>query len=211
MKPGCSIGRTTACPRGSRPFLFAFSLIELLVVVAILVILMTLYWGPATGKRQKQSKALCRQNLEKLYISFQIYANEHAGKFPMVVGATNSAQALAPIVPKYSSDTSLFICPGRKDLRVPAIETFATAKIAYAYYMGQSLANPDQALLTDAQVDNLAKVAGQMAFSSDGNPPGNNHQDRGGNFLYADGHAAGSPAKLAIPLNLGQGITLLNP
>src|SRR4051794_33717291 len=71
----------------------AFSLIELLAVAAIILIITTLYWGGKSGSREKQKQAVCSQNLEKLFISLEIYANEHVATFPEKAGATNSAQA----------------------------------------------------------------------------------------------------------------------
>src|SRR5207244_10059912 len=44
----------------------AFSLIELLVVVALILVLTTLYWGSGSGNRQKALQASCQNNLQKI-------------------------------------------------------------------------------------------------------------------------------------------------
>src|SRR6516162_7999195 len=72
----------------------AFSLIELLVTMAIIIILTSLYWGSGSASRQKQAQKECRKNLQNIYIAMQIYANDHAGKFPDVPGARTSEEAL---------------------------------------------------------------------------------------------------------------------
>ncbi len=190
---------------------FAFSLLELLISVALILILTTLYFGPNNANRQQALKRTCQKNLEKIYVSMDIYANEHGGKFPEVAGARTSEQALDVLVPKYTSDTSPFICPGSKDSPLPEGESFRSRKISYAYYMGRFLTNSAQVLLSDRQVDPQPKAAGQVVFSTTGKPPGNNHRKFGGNFLFCDGHAEMSPATAPFPLPLTNGEVLLNP
>src|SRR5437867_12581457 len=52
----------------------AFSLLELLIVVAILLLLTTMYWGSHSSDRAKEQKADCLKNLQKLFIAMEIYA-----------------------------------------------------------------------------------------------------------------------------------------
>lgn len=189
----------------------AFSLIELLVTIAIILILTTLYFGPNTANRQQALKRACQKNLEKIYVSMEIYANEHGGKFPEVAGARTSEEALDVLVPKYTSDTSPFICPGSKDSALPEGESFRARTISYAYYMGRLLTNSSQVIMSDRQVDAQAKAAGQAVFSTNGKAPGNNHRKFGGNFLFVDGHAEMTAATAPFPLALTNGEVLLNP
>ena len=72
-------------------------------------------------------------------------------------------------------------------------------------------ADGQEVLMSDRQVDTLPKTAGQFVFSGTGQPPGNNHGQAGGNFLFCDGHAQPGPARAAFSLGLTQGIVLLNP
>ncbi len=189
----------------------AFSLIELLAVVAILLIITTLYWGGKSGSRDKQKQAVCSQNLERLFISLEIYGNEQAGKFPEKTGATNSAEALDLLVPKYTADTSMFICPASRDAPLPGGESIARHQISYAYYMGRRGKDPQEALLTDKQINNLSKTPGQLIFSATGKPPGDNHGKLGGNVLFCDGHADASTPISGFSLVLTQSVVLLNP
>ena len=55
-----------------------FSLIELLITMTIILILSTLYFGPNTASKQQALKRACQNNLEKIYVSMEIYGNEHA-------------------------------------------------------------------------------------------------------------------------------------
>ena len=189
----------------------AFSLLELLIALAIVIILTTLYFGPNSAGKQQALQRVCQKNLEKIFVSMEIYANEQGGRFPQKPGAITSAQALAMLIPKYTSDTSPFICPGSKDSMLPPAEPFGSRTISYAYYMGRPLTNSTLVLMSDRQVDTSAKSAGAPVFSSHGKPPGNNHHKFGGNLLFTDGHTASiSPtAPFALPLNPGE--SLLNP
>ncbi len=188
-----------------------FSLLELLLVVAILVLLTTLYWSPNTGSRQRALQAACQRNLQKLGIALQIYAKDSDSRFPVVVGASRSEQAFELLVPRYSSDTSVFICPSSKDA-VPAAGTSLTnARVSYAYYMGRGSSNAQDVVVTDAQVNTEAKAAGELIFSADGKAPGNNHEKSGGNLLFSDGHVGSSPPRAGLSLPLRPGERLLNP
>jgi prepilin-type N-terminal cleavage/methylation domain-containing protein/prepilin-type processing-associated H-X9-DG protein len=189
----------------------AFSLIELLLVMALLVLLVTLYWSPAGGSRQRALQTACQRNLEKLNIALEIFANENGDRFPVVPPARTSGEALDVLVPRYTSDTALFICPASKDSAPAAGESLQKKKISYAYYMGRSKTNAQQVLLTDAQVDTLPKGAGEFVFSGDGKPPGNNHAKNGGNLMFCDGHVQSSPPRAAVPLPVAAGEVLLNP
>lgn len=193
------------------PVCLGFSLIELLLVVAILVLLMTLYWSPGSGSRQRALRAACQANLQKIGVGLQIYAKDNDGKFPLLSGATRSEQPFELLVPRYTSDRAVFICVGSKD-SVPAAGTSLTnSKISYAYYMGRSVSNAQDVIVTDAQVNTEAKSAGEQVFSADGNAPGNNHGKSGGNLLFVDGHVGGSPAHANLPLPVRTGERLLNP
>ena len=186
-------------------------MIELLVVVLLIALLSALYWGGLGGKAKQSQLAACQQNLQKLYISLQIYANDHSNSFPVVPSATSSEQALDPLVPRYTSDTSLFICPASGDPALPSGESLARRHISYAYYMGRSPGDSQTVVMSDAQVNALPKSPGQQIFSGDGKPPGNNHKKSGGNFLFCDGHADSTVSGNGFSLALPQGVVFLNP
>lgn len=186
-------------------------MIELLLVVAIIAIIAAMYMRATTGSGQNRQLKNCQKNLQKLYIAMEIYAMDHQGNFPAVAGAQTSGAALDGLVPRYTVDTSAFICPGSSTAALPSGESIANRKISYAYYMGRTKRDATSVLMSDQQVDTLAKTAGQPAFSPTGKAPGNNHGKAGGNFLFGDGHAESTPARLPFSLVLTQGVVLLNP
>ncbi len=198
-------------PRVPGPAGAAFTLIELLITFSLIMILTTMMWGFGSASRQRAEKKACQQNLSKIYLAMQIYASDHAGKFPGNTNAQTSEAALDVLVPLYTVDTSIFVCPGGRDSALPEGESFRKRRISYAYYMGAQLNDPQQALMSDRQVNTQPKNAGDNAFSTTGKPPGNNHHKYGGNFLFGDGHMEMTPARIPFSLVITQGVVLLNP
>jgi prepilin-type N-terminal cleavage/methylation domain-containing protein len=188
-----------------------FSLIELLITLALVAILSAMMFGFSSGKHQRDQKQLCGDNLQKIYLALQIYANDFKGSLPVNTNAQTSEPVLEELVPKYTADTSIFICPGGRDSQIPSGEPLQNYKISYAYYMGRRLDGPQTVLMSDRQVDTSAKLAGQYVFSPNGKSPGNNHHRFGGNFLMSDGSLQSSPPQLTFSLPIEPGMVLLNP
>jgi len=188
-----------------------FSLIELLITLALMLILTTMLWGFGSASHQRSQKKLCADNLQKIYLAMQIYANDFKGALPQNTNAVTSEEVLDELVPKYTADTSIFICPGGRDAQIPSGEPLRNHKISYAYYMGRWLDTPQNPLMSDRQVNTNAKFTGEFVFSPDGKPPGNNHHKYGGNFLLGDGSVLDSPAQLTFSLAVPPGVVLLNP
>lgn len=203
-----AVGRVSSAVHRSAA---GFKLLELLLVVAILLVLTAMYWNFAGRNARMSQRKACAKNLQRTLMAMEIYAVEHADKFPEVAGARTSAEALDGLLPKYTVDASAFTCPASKDPALPSGVSIAKSKISYAYYMGRKKSDPVEALFSDQQVDALAKAAGQFAFSTNGKAPGNNHGQMGGNFLFTDGRVEWSPPRVPFSLALPPGVVLLNP
>jgi prepilin-type N-terminal cleavage/methylation domain-containing protein len=201
MKP---FERKTNAPEG-------FTLVELLITLALMSGMAVMLYGFASASHQRSQKKLCADNLQKIYLAMQIYANDFGGGLPQDTNALTSEPVLDKLVPRYTADTSIFICPGGRDSPIPSGEPLVKHKISYADYMGRRLDTPQAVLLSDRQVDTQPKVAGEFVFSPNGRSPGNNHHKYGGNFLLCDGSVQDSPAQLAFSLPAAPGVVLLNP
>ena len=188
-----------------------FSLIEMLITLAIILILFTAMYGFGSRSNQVSQKKRCQANLQKMYIALQIYSNESNGRFPVVTNATSSEDPLDMLVPRYCADTAVFVCPGSKDSALPAGESLRKGRISYAYYMGRTAADGERVLASDKQVDTQAKQTGDKVFSANGKSPGNNHHKYGGTFLFCDGGMKSSPSAASIALPLATNVMLLNP
>lgn len=193
----------------------AFTLIEMMITLALICIMSAMLYGFGSRSHQRSQQKLCADNLQKIYIALQIYANDFKGALPCNSNAVTSEDVLGQLVPKYTADTTIFICPGGRDSQIPSGEPLNKYKISYAYYMGRRLdSSPDtqnRPLMSDRQINTEPKRAGEMVFSDDGRPPGNNHHKYGGNFLMCDGSVQFSPPQLTFSLAGVPGVVLLNP
>ena len=190
----------------------AFSLVELVVSTALVLIFYAVAFGAGSKYGQTRRKAACAANLGQMQMALSLFAAEHNGAFPTLGGATSSEAPLSELVPQYTTDTSIFICPGGKDSSLPGAQPFANRRISYAYYMGLNRdSSPDAPLVSDAQVDAHPKRMGEPLFSATGKAPGNNHRAYGGNVLFVDGHVETGGASALRDLNIPNGAVLLNP
>ena len=196
----------------ARDSLAGFSILELFLVIVIIFIAYTLFMSAGSKSNQEKRLADCQANLQSIYAALNTYAPDHDGAFPAVPGASSSEAPLSLLVPKYTTGTEFFICPGGSDKPLPPARPFADGKISYAYYMGWTQAGGAGApLMSDAQVNTAPKTPGQPVFSPDGKKPGNNHNKFGGNFLFGDGNVQSTPARLTLTLPPMTNILLLNP
>lgn len=198
---------SAAFRRGAR----AFSLLEMLITIVLIIIMFVMLYGHGAGGQALNRKRKCQKNLQDLHVALQIFANDRDGLLPVLNGAKTSEPVLGQLVPKYISITAPFICPASKDSKLPEAEPIAERKISYAYYMGRRATDTEEVLVSDAQINTLAKAKGDPVFSPDGKKPGNNHHKYGGNFLFVDGRLEMSNAKAPFPLPLTNGVVLLNP
>jgi prepilin-type N-terminal cleavage/methylation domain-containing protein/prepilin-type processing-associated H-X9-DG protein len=201
--PGLIVGRTATC-RG-------FSLIEMLITLALILIMSVMLYGFGSRSHQQKQKLACQKNLGNIYLALDIYSKENGGTLPVIPGATSSEAPLSQLVPRYTVASEIFICPGSKDSALPNGEPFADRRISYAYWMGRSLGGAKDLLMSDRLVNTQLKQAGDPVFSPNGKPPGNNHHKYGGNFLFADGHSESSGTNASVAMVWPANVTLLNP
>ena len=188
-----------------------FSLIEMLITLALILIMFTMLYGFGSRGEQQRRKRACEKNLQNIYLALDIYSKENNGVLPSVTNAQSSEAPLSQLVPRCTVASEIFICPGSKDGALPNGESFANGRISYAYWMGRRLSDANVVLMSDRQINAQPKRAGEQIFSSNGKPPANNHHKYGGNYLFTDGHteSAGTNAPFAIewPTN----VAFLNP
>jgi len=189
-----------------------FTLIELMVVVMLICILYVLAYGPAQKSYQEKKLILCAKNLQMIDVALKIYAADYHDSYPLVRGATTSEAPLSLLVPRCTTETEIFICPGSPDRSLPEAQSFADRKISYAYYMGRTTHDAaDAPLLSDEQVNTLPRHAGEAIFSVTGKRPGDNHRKFGGNVLFCDGHVEHFDPVASRDLLFTSPVILLNP
>src|ERR1035441_7206050 len=134
-----------------------FTLIELLITLALMSIMAAMLYGFGSRSHQRSQQKLCADNLQKIYIAMQVYANDFQGALPQRTNAVTSEDVLDELVPKYTADTSIFICPGGRDAQIPSGEPLRNHKISYAYFMGRRLDPPQNPLMSDRQINPCRK------------------------------------------------------
>lgn len=208
-----NIPRSTArFPTSERSGQRGFSLLELLITAVLLLILSFMMMGRGMWSDQKRELMTCQKNLQNIYVALNIYAADNKGNYPIVSNAETSEAPLSLLVPRSTSVTEMFICPGSKDRKLPEGEPFAKRRISYAYYMGRLRSDgPDAPLVSDRQVNAFPKIKRQLIFSENGKPPANNHRKSGGNFLFCDGQIKTTKPRATVDLTFSTNVVLLNP
>ncbi len=72
----------------------AFSLIELLIAVALVVIMYVLYLSAGSKNFQTKQKQACPENLQNTYMALKTYSVENTEQFPLATEAATSEDAL---------------------------------------------------------------------------------------------------------------------
>jgi len=189
-----------------------FSLVELLISVVLILILSMMLMGRGMFSDHRRLVADCQKNLQKIYLAMCIYDLDNKGTFPTAAGATTSEPPLSLLVPRSTTVTEIFICPGSKENKLPEGEPFAKRRVSYAYYMGRSKLDGAEALLmSDRQVNVLPKIKRQQMFSENGKGAGANHSKSGGNLLFCDGSFRMAKARALHDYLLPTNVVLLNP
>lgn len=182
----------------------------MIVSMAICVMLYAVLFAPSAEQVRQRKFAGCAENLRKMHLALGVYASDHNGAFPFVVGATTAEEALGVLVPSCISDTSVFACPGSGRKAPEAAKPFTEGRISYAYAMGLNRNDPPSTPLAADALQGGRTPAG-VAFSTDGKGTGNNHQNFGGNVLFIDGHVEQRTAQSTSSEPLPSRAKWLNP
>ena len=113
-------------------------MLELLISVVLVLILSMMMMGRGMWSDRQQQLADCQKNLQNIYVALNIYAADNKGAWPALPGAETSEAPLSLLVPRSTTVTEMFICPGSKENKLPEGESFAKRRISYAYYMGRT-------------------------------------------------------------------------
>ncbi len=111
-----------------------FTLIEMLVVIAIIATLAAILFPVIGSAREKARQAQCRTNLMQLVQQLKVYRTDY-GMYPPppVYNGTRYEGGFSALYPDYIQDRNLLICPDDHDVRV--LRNEATQRV-YSSYNG---------------------------------------------------------------------------
>ncbi len=135
MRPHLEIHRAPRQP--------AFTLLELIVVLAVLAILTSLLLPALTRGNRRSQRMACVNNLKQIGLGFKIFANDHQDRYPMQLWSHESRPAEATnayatfIFRALSNELStprVLVCP--QDRRGPAAGFPSLALSNVSYFVG---------------------------------------------------------------------------
>ena len=105
--------------RSSQKYLRGFTLIELLVVIAVISLLVSVLLPSLNRAKDLARRVGCQTNLKQMGTCLYMYAADHKGwltqpdsEFSRSHPGAHSSHAM--LYPDYTSNASLFVCPGWK-------------------------------------------------------------------------------------------------
>lgn len=163
-----------------------FTLLELVVVLAIIIVLAAL--GTSVWQRVQRSSrsAACMQNLRQIGAGLAKYVGEHDGVFPTLemarAGRNEDVPVLDTELRAYVADARVFACP---DDRKRIAQTTGTSYLWNHRLNGQRLGNLSVSFVKMDPIDDPGRI--MVMGDKEGFHP---NLENKLNVLYADGHAS---------------------
>ena len=175
----------------------AFTLVELLVVIGIILVLVAILLPALNTAREHSRRSACLSNLHQIGYALTMYANDFRGRYPnanppnTVNSYDPTNQVLTYVANAYlKNGPAVFHCPSDRDPAPIRIETADyslpnSARVSYDFYAVHW--EPEYGPLL-GKLNGAAPLAWDLGGGSATPDPDQNHGTTGGNVVFADGH-----------------------
>jgi len=186
----------------------AFTVVELMVVVSIILILMTILMPALYKSKQTAHKLLCAGNLKQIGLAFSAYTNDYNNYFPVCRQYNPNVYWYLHLLPPYINELKVgyrdLSKPGQKSLYCPSQKIESGVSIYYSYGYNNLVYNANGSVAVDASHNMFipllvtqAKTPSETCLSGDSILPdiyynvdasvGTRHTNSA-NILFIDGH-----------------------
>ena len=155
----------------------AFSLVELLVVIAIIAILLAILLPVLSKVREVARRTNCSRNLQQAYSALQTYANAHHGKLPQHGYDFHSGYSFPYHLPSLTAETIVPRGANRDFLYCPSGDLTAAnatwedsgpesrlCATGYVWFMRRTRANPPPLELPKRYLTSMSKSGDAAAL-----------------------------------------------
>ncbi len=169
----------------------AFTLIELLVVIAIIVLLAALLLPALSRARAAGKRAQCLSNLKQMGVAVSLYADDHDGHLPLIIGGAPAPHDLwYHAVGWYLFQKDIALDWPPKGVFQCPTATVLTPHYSMAYALnGVPLSQIGDPTLAVVVADADANLEGGIAILYPYYSLNPVRHEGGANYLFVDGHA----------------------
>jgi len=98
----------------------AFTLIEILVVIAIIALLAAILFPIFARSRENARRASCQSNLKQIALAIKQYVQDYDSKYsPSLINLTGTPHGWADAIQPYAKSTQILQCPSEKNAQHP--------------------------------------------------------------------------------------------
>ena len=154
-----------------------FTLVELLVVMAIMAALAGLLLPVLGRAREKGRRTVCMANLKQIGLAIHMYAEDYYERFPGNGVEDTGSSEMGLLFPRYINAPAVWDCPGDKKTAFATISNHTLANSSYAY---------DDEHLESEDLDLKLSLSADKGISTTLTKK-SNHSNEGLNVLYLSG------------------------